>query len=59
MEVASPEGWRKNMELVLNFYNQRRKQAFSCHPNEAHLELARLKDYFDVTILTKNVDNLQ
>ncbi|RZS97552.1 SIR2 family NAD-dependent protein deacylase [Cecembia calidifontis] len=58
MEVASPEGWRKNRELVLDFYNQRRKQALSCQPNEAHLELARLEKYFDVTIVTQNVDNL-
>jgi len=58
MEVASPEGWRKNRELVLDFYNQRRKQALICQPNEAHLELARLEDFFDVTIVTQNVDNL-
>jgi NAD-dependent deacetylase len=58
MEVASPEGWRKNRELVLDFYNQRRKQALSCQPNAAHLELARLEEYFDVTIVTQNVDNL-
>lgn len=58
MEVASPEGWRKNRELVLDFYNQRRKQALSCQPNEAHLELARLEEFFDVTIVTQNVDNL-
>jgi len=58
MEVASPEGWRKNRELVLDFYNQRRKQAMGCEPNEAHLELARLEEYFDVTVVTQNVDNL-
>jgi NAD-dependent deacetylase len=58
MEVASPEGWRKNRELVLDFYNQRRKQALSCEPNEAHLELARLEKHFDVTVVTQNVDNL-
>ncbi len=58
MEVASPEGWRKNMELVLDFYNKRRKQALEAKPNEAHLELARLEEYFDVTIITQNVDNL-
>ncbi|MFD2035949.1 NAD-dependent deacetylase [Belliella marina] len=58
MEVASPEGWRKNRELVLDFYNQRRKQALSVKPNEAHYELARLEKYFDVTIITQNVDNL-
>jgi NAD-dependent deacetylase len=58
MEVASPEGWRKNRELVLDFYNQRRKQALLCRPNEAHLELARLEEMFDVTIVTQNVDQL-
>ena len=58
MEVASPEGWRKNRALVLDFYNQRRKQALQCAPNEAHLELARLEEFFDVTIITQNVDNL-
>ncbi len=58
MEVASPEGWRKNQALVLDFYNQRRKQALEVEPNEAHLELARLEAYFDVTIITQNVDNL-
>jgi len=58
MEVASPEGWKKNRELVLDFYNQRRKQALTCQPNEAHLELARLEERVDVTIVTQNVDNL-
>lgn len=58
MEVASPEGWRKNKSLVLDFYNQRRKQALSCAPNAAHVELARLEQYFDVHIITQNVDNL-
>lgn len=58
MEVASPEGWRKNRALVLDFYNQRRKQALHCRPNEAHLELARLEEHFDVTVVTQNVDHL-
>ncbi|MCH7398082.1 NAD-dependent deacylase [Belliella sp. DSM 107340] len=58
MDVASPEGWRKDRALVLDFYNQRRKQALGVKPNEAHLELARLEKYFDVTIITQNVDNL-
>ncbi|PSL07496.1 SIR2 family NAD-dependent protein deacylase [Cecembia rubra] len=58
MEVASPEGWRKNRKLVLDFYNQRRKQVLNCQPNEAHLELARLEEHFDVTIITQNIDNL-
>ncbi|WP_026966044.1 SIR2 family NAD-dependent protein deacylase [Algoriphagus terrigena] len=58
MEVASPEGWRKNRELVQDFYNQRRRQARDCQPNEAHLALARLEDHFDVQIITQNVDDL-
>jgi NAD-dependent deacetylase len=58
MEVATPQGWRKNQSLVLDFYNQRRKQALSAQPNEGHLILARLEKYFDVTIVTQNVDNL-
>jgi NAD-dependent deacetylase len=58
MEVASPEGWRKNQALVLDFYNQRRKQARECEPNEAHLTLARLEQNFDVQIITQNVDDL-
>lgn len=58
MEVASPEGWRKNRELVLDFYNKRRKQALTVMPNESHKELVRLEKYFDVTIITQNVDNL-
>jgi NAD-dependent deacetylase len=58
MEVASPQGWRKNPALVLEFYNQRRKQALNALPNEGHLILARLEKHFDVTIVTQNVDNL-
>ena len=58
MEVASPVGWKKNQALVLDFYNQRRKQALSVLPNEAHNELVRLEDFFDVTIITQNIDNL-
>lgn len=58
MEVASPEGWRKNRELVLDFYNQRRKQALTVKPNPAHYCLADLEKHFDVTVVTQNVDNL-
>mgnify|MGYP002335799340 CR=1 FL=1 len=57
-DVASPEGWRENRALVLDFYNQRRKQARECGPNEAHLTLARLEAHFDVQIITQNVDDL-
>lgn len=58
MEVASPEGWRKNRNLVLDFYNQRRRQARECQPNEAHLTLAKLENHFEVQIITQNVDDL-
>jgi NAD-dependent deacetylase len=58
MEVASPQGWRKNPELVLEFYNQRRKNAHQVQPNPGHLALAELEKDFDVTIITQNVDNL-
>ena len=58
MEVASPEGWRKNRELVLDFYNQRRKDGLHAKPNAAHLGLAELEKYYDVTIVTQNVDPL-
>jgi NAD-dependent deacetylase len=58
MEVASPEGFEANPELVLRFYNERRKQLSECKPNEGHLGLARLEKYFDVHIVTQNVDDL-
>ncbi|MDC0584154.1 NAD-dependent deacylase [Bacteroidales bacterium] len=58
MEVCSPDGWSKNNELVLDFYNQRRKQLATVKPNEAHLGLKALEKYYDVEIITQNVDNL-
>lgn len=58
IEVATPEGWHKNKELVLDFYNQRRKQALAAQPNAAHKILADLEKDFDVVIITQNVDNL-
>ncbi|MGL4584430.1 MAG: SIR2 family NAD-dependent protein deacylase [Flavobacterium sp.] len=58
MEVASPEGWKKNKHLVLQFYNDRRRQLLTCLPNEAHILLTSLEDYYDVTIITQNVDDL-
>lgn len=58
MEVASPEGYAANPELVLEFYNQRRKQLLSVKPNKAHFNLVKLEQYFDVEIITQNVDNL-
>lgn len=57
-EVASPEAWAANPELVLDFYNQRRKQLFETEPNEGHRALVRLEDKFDVRIVTQNVDDL-
>ena len=58
MEVATPEGWRKNPEVVLDFYNQRRKKALEVMPNRGHEILAALEKHFEVTIVTQNVDNL-
>lgn len=58
MDVATPEGWARNKELVLSFYNERRKQAKEVLPNAAHKELAALEQYFDTTIITQNIDNL-
>ena len=58
MEVASPQGWHSNPELVLEFYNQRRKQALTAKPNRAHEILAELEDEFEIEIITQNVDNL-
>lgn len=58
MEVATPQGWQKNRELVLDFYNQRRKAAINAKPNAGHLALAQLEAYFDVCVITQNIDNL-
>jgi len=58
MEVASPHGWEKNMELVLEFYNQRRKQLYEVEPNRAHYILVELEEHFDVRIITQNIDDL-
>ncbi len=57
-EVASPEGWKKNPALVLDFYNMRRKQALEALPNAAHKGLAELEQWFDVEIITQNIDDL-
>ena len=56
--VATPEGWQKDPNLVLRFYNERRAQAVAVQPNAAHFALAELEKDFDVTIITQNVDNL-
>jgi NAD-dependent deacetylase len=57
-EVATPMAWHKNRDLVLRFYNERRRQLESCEPNDGHRGLAALEKYFDVQIITQNVDNL-
>ena len=57
-DVASPEGWQRNPGLVLDFYNQRRMQARRAEPNAAHLGIAALEEWFRVSVITQNVDNL-
>lgn len=58
MDVASIEGWHRNPELMVNFYNERREQLSQVSPNEGHKLLAELEEFFDVGIITQNVDNL-
>ena len=58
MEVATPEAWHRNPTLVLDFYNQRRKQVLEAKPNAGHLALVELENKFDVTIITQNIDDL-
>lgn len=58
MDVATPQAWQRNPDLVQTFYNERRKQVLAATPNEAHLELAKLEAYFDVQIITQNIDDL-
>ena len=58
MEVASIQGWHKNPELVLDFYNKRRSQLSEVKPNEAHTIIAQLEDQYEVTVITQNVDDL-
>lgn len=58
MEVATPEAWHKNPELVMKFYNERRKQLYECSPNAGHTGLAELERFFDVDIITQNIDDL-
>lgn len=57
-DVATFDAWTRNQELVLEFYNQRRKQLISAKPNAAHLMVAELQKKFDVHVITQNVDNL-
>lgn len=57
-DVATPEAWQRNPKLVLEFYNQRRKQVMEAQPNQGHLILAALEKQFDVQIITQNIDDL-
>ena len=57
-DVASPQGWRADREMVLEFYNMRRKAVLEAEPNEGHKVLARMEDQFDVQIITQNIDDL-
>lgn len=58
MQVASPEGWQSDPALVLDFYNQRRRQLLNVSPNKGHLALANLEQTHEVHIITQNVDDL-
>lgn len=58
MQVASSQGFAANPELVLDFYNQRRKQLLTVKPNKAHLAITKLQEHFNVTVITQNVDDL-
>lgn len=56
-EVASIEGFIRNPQLVLNFYNERRREMLLHKPNKGHYTIAELEEFFDVTVITQNVDN--
>jgi len=58
MEVASVAGWQKHPDVILRFYNERRRQLAAVQPNEGHKGLAELEKYFEVYIITQNIDNL-
>lgn len=57
-DVATPEGWMRDPKLVTDFYNQRRKQLLEVEPNYGHIALVELEKYFNVYVVTQNVDNL-
>lgn len=57
-DVATPRAWRKDPELVLRFYNERRRNIREAQPNAAHLAIARLQDQYDVQVITQNIDDL-
>lgn len=58
MDVATPEAWKKDSKLVLDFYNTRRKQVLNSHPNKAHESLVELEQKYEVQIITQNIDDL-
>lgn len=57
-DIATPEAWRRNPEMVQNFYNERRKAVLKAEPNEAHYALVKLEEKYDVSIITQNIDDL-
>lgn len=57
-QVATPEAWERNPALVQRFYNERRKHILEAQPNEAHQYIAKLQDYYDVQVITQNIDDL-
>ena len=57
-QVASPQGWKRDPQLVLDFYNQRRKAALAAEPNEGHLSLVDLESHYEVVVITQNIDDL-
>ena len=58
MDVATPEAWQRDSDLVLEFYNKRRKQVLETQPNAGHSALVTLENHFNVQIITQNIDNL-
>ncbi|MEJ2407295.1 MAG: Sir2 family NAD-dependent protein deacetylase [Candidatus Thiodiazotropha sp.] len=57
-EVATPEAWDKNPKIVLDFYNERRRQAYKATPNKAHLAIVELERNYEVIVVTQNIDDL-
>ncbi|KQF01095.1 NAD-dependent deacylase [Acinetobacter baumannii] len=57
-QVATPEAWERNPALVQRFYNERRKNILEAQPNEAHQYIAKLQDYYDIQVITQNIDDL-
>ena len=57
-DVATPGAWERDMDMVLEFYNERRKGLLEARPNAAHIALARLEEKYDVQVITQNIDDL-